>query len=614
MVGIAGGALMIGSRGLFASGLLLALGSFAMGQTQAPSTRTGESGTAATGPRPAMFHTGANLVVVDVVVRDKGRVVPDLKASDFEVLEDEKPQAVTTFEEHKATDAVEVSAPPHLPPHVYGDFPQYSRTSAANVLLLDALNTPMQDQKFVRQRMLRYVHAIPPGTQIAVFTLASRLRMVSGFTTDVGRIERALSQGHTPVEKSALADPEDDKAERDVTEAMHGAALDDQAAYIARSIQEFEDDRQAFQTQQQAEITIAALTEMGRYLSRIPGRKNLIWFSRGFPIRFTVDELRQDQDYSKRLKAMETLLAQARVAVYPVDAGGLMTLEDASLANVTAPTESGSLVQDLGTAVNEGMRNDITTPQQWGNEQAAMKDVAAGTGGEAFVNTNDAGRALQKAIADGSNYYTLSYAPPAAKDDGAWHAIRVRLVEGRYDLAYRRGYFDADSNQPGQPKGANPMTAAMEPGVPPLSQVIFEARVLPAGDPALGDLKPAPGVAGKPAAPLKSPVTRYFVDYAIAPRELVMKDLPDGRKQAELEITQELYDGVGKQVNSTDAGLEVTLTAAQMARDMRSGVRVRQEIDVPAENVSLRLGVRDASSGKIGTVDVPVGAERGNRE
>jgi hypothetical protein len=237
-----------------------------------------------------------------------------------------------------------------------------------------------------------------------------------------------------------------------------------------------------------------------------------------------------------------------------------------------------------------------------------MKELATATGGEAFINTNDVGHAVEKAIDDGANYYTLGYAPEDAKDNGAYHAIVVRVPEGKYQLAYRRGYYATDPKQAGQAAaGPNPMTAAMEPGIPPLSQVIFEARVLAAGDPALHGLQPTPGAAGKPTEPLKGPVTRYFVDYSIDPHQLELKDLPDGRRQAELEITQELYDGAGQRVNSTDAGLEVTLTPAQMAVDLKTGVRVRQEIDVPGENVSLRLGVRDASSGRIGTVEVPVG-------
>ncbi|HVT96679.1 MAG TPA: VWA domain-containing protein [Acidobacteriaceae bacterium] len=599
---------MIRSRRFFACCALLAVVSFLTGaaQTQSSSAQSPPTQPAAS---PATFHTGTNLVLVDVVVRDKGKPVTGLAAADFRVLEDNQSQAITTFEEHKATDAVKLSEPPKLPPHVYADFPRYRTASAANILLLDALNTPMQDQKSVRQKMIRYLGSIPPGTQIAVFTLASRLRMVSGFTTDIGTIERALSQEHTPVEKSVLVHPEDNKIENDIAEAMRGAATDGQAADLARAIEDFNDDREAFQVQQQAGITIAALTQLGRYLSTIPGRKNLIWFSRAFPLRFMVDNLRQDQDYGKPMQVMEALLARARVAVYPVDAGGVMNLGDTNIANVTAPTDLGG-TRDLPVAVAEGVHDDISVPQRWGNEQAAMKDLATATGGEAFVNTNDVGRVVEKAIVEGSNYYTLGYTPRDVREDGAWHTIRVQMPEGKYDLAYRRGYYATVANQPGQAAGPNPMTAAMEPGVPPLSQVIFEARVLPAGDPDLRGLQPTPGAAGRPPSPLKTPVTRYFIDYSIDLHELELKDLPDGRHQAELEITQALYDATGKRLNATDAGLEVTMTPEQMTRDLKSGVHVRQEIDVPADNVSLHLGVRDAASGRIGTIQVPVGSAR----
>jgi VWFA-related protein len=598
----------------WALGMLLALASLSQVTAQTQQPASDNHGAQAAPEKPAVaFHTGANLVLVDVVVRDKGSAVPDLKASDFQVLEDGKPQPITTFEEHRSTDAVEVSNPPPLPPHVYGDFPRYRTTSAANVLLLDALNTSMQDQKFVRQRMIRYLRGIPPGTQIAVFTLASRLRMVSGFTTNVGTIEQALSQERTPAEKSVMVHPEDDKNDRDLNEEIISASSGTQGG-----LKDFMEDRAAFRAGAQAEITIAALTQLGRYLSTIPGRKNLIWFSRGFPITFTAEAFRADrqqfQDSSKPLQAMEALLARARVAVYPVDAGGLMNLQNTNIANVTAPTEKG-MVADLQTAEAEAGENDITIPQQWGSEQAAMKDLATATGGEAFINTNDVGQAVENAISDGANYYTLGYVPERANDNGAYHAIAVRVPEVKYDLEYRRGYYASDPKQAAQAAaGPTPMTAAMEPGIPPLSQVIFEARVLPAGDPALHGLQPTPGAAGKPSAPLKSPVTRYFVDYSIDPHQLELKDLPDGRRQAELEITQELYDGAGQRVNSTDAGLEVTLTAAQMTVDLKTGVRVRQEIDVPGEDVSMRLGVRDASSGKIGTVEVPIEQGVGTRK
>lgn len=150
----------------------------------------------------------------------------------------------------------------------------------------------------------------------------------------------------------------------------------------------------------------------------------------------------------------------------------------------------------------------------------------------------------------------------------------------------------------------SPMAEAMEPGVPPLSQVIFEARVLPASDPELHGLQPAPGLAGKPPEPLQPPVTRYFVDYSIDPHQLVLQDLPGGKQRAELEVIQAVYSPDGKRLNFTDAGLEATLPAAQTARDVQSELRVRQQIDVPAGPVWLQLGVRDAAGGRIGTVEL----------
>jgi hypothetical protein len=52
---------------------------------------------AAQTPNPA-FHASVNLVQVDAVVTDsKGQHVSGLKAEDFEILEDGKPQKIASF-------------------------------------------------------------------------------------------------------------------------------------------------------------------------------------------------------------------------------------------------------------------------------------------------------------------------------------------------------------------------------------------------------------------------------------------------------------------------------------------------------------------------------------
>ena len=51
-----------------------------------------------------VFKSGTSLVVVDVTVRDKGgKPIDNLKASDFTVLEDGKPQKISVFEPQQLT-------------------------------------------------------------------------------------------------------------------------------------------------------------------------------------------------------------------------------------------------------------------------------------------------------------------------------------------------------------------------------------------------------------------------------------------------------------------------------------------------------------------------------
>jgi len=80
-----------------------------------------------------------------------------------------------------------------MPPNVYTNYPLTQTADAVNVLLLDALNTPTRDQTYVHSEMIKYLRTIPPGTRVAIFTLASRLRMLPGMTTDSSELLAVLN-------------------------------------------------------------------------------------------------------------------------------------------------------------------------------------------------------------------------------------------------------------------------------------------------------------------------------------------------------------------------------------------------------------------------------------
>ena len=71
----------------------------------------------------ATIKSKVRLVLVDVVVTNgKVDAVTKLQKQDFEILEDGKPQTISTFEEHHGAPPTQIKVPP-LPPNVYTNFP-----------------------------------------------------------------------------------------------------------------------------------------------------------------------------------------------------------------------------------------------------------------------------------------------------------------------------------------------------------------------------------------------------------------------------------------------------------------------------------------------------------
>jgi len=578
---------------------------------------------------PAAFQVQANLVLVDVVLSDQGVPVRGLTQDKFHVYDNGVLQKITVFEEHKPEDAPRATQYAPLGPRVYSDFPRYTVSSAANVLLLDALNTPLSDQVHVRQQMLEYLKNIPPGTRIAVFTLASRLRIVQGFTTDSSVIAKALS-GKGGAQQSVVLDPTSDPQSPDQMDDMSSLGGSQSAL---SSIQQFQADLASFQTDLRVRMTLDAMKNLARYLSVIPGRKNLIWFSGSFPLAIDPDAVLASpfqvmRIYSDDVRQADSLLSNARVAVYPVDARGLMTLPSGSAASsfssgssnassaaiagvgrkrggglVTSSIASagGSSHQSATAAADQKFLTDTT------EEHFSMQQIAEETGGEAFVDTNGLKDAIARAITDGSHYYTVGYVPALKQYDGLYRHIRIN-IDGGYQAEYRRGYFaDDPAKVPVNPQAAqNEMNSAVVRGAPPLSEVLFKVRIISADEPTVKGVKPSPGAAGEPGKGLKRPMKRYLVDYAVDPHPLASSTTPDGVRHARVEFTLIAYDGDGKRLNYVDQGMAFNFTQPLYDQVMQRGIPVHQEIDLPQGLIYLRVVVHDLGNSKVGSTEVPL--------
>jgi len=247
-------------------------------------------------------------------------------------------------------------------------------------------------------------------------------------------------------------------------------------------------------------------------------------------------------------------------------------------------------------------------------EHEAMQQIAEETGGHAYYDNNGLKDAVAQAVDNGSNYYTIGYVPDAKTWDGSFRKIEVRVGGAHYELEYRRGYYADDPRKETAHHAAatNPMLEALERGAPPLSEIAFIGRAVAADDPSvLKNAKLAPGPAGEMAATLRPPVKRYLVDCAVNPKGMTWVAEAGDRARAEVEFSVVAWDEEGRRVNFTDRALALDLTPEQAAHGIGSGVPLHQEIDLPAGVVYLRIAVRDISSGRIGSMEIPLKVGKG---
>jgi VWFA-related protein len=359
-----------------------------------------------------VFRANARAVLVDVVVTDsQGNPVSGLRQQDFKLRENGKPESVVFFEEHKGAEIVPIELP-KMPPNVFTNVPVAPQADALNVLLLDAMNTPQTDQSYVRAQVLEFLKTMKPGTPLAVFSLATDLRLVQGFTGSPSTLLASLQDKKNGVwpETTAFShstkDDLDDQAELNRRLMMLGGPGHTDAGIDA--LRQDQQNEKVYQSVQRVAVTAEALENIARYLAKIPGRKNLIWFASRFPMAFfpvasgngalavgrrtgglaPAENIRIE---SGKLKETADLLTVSRVAIYPVGARGVETVI-AGVADQPYMPVAGDTQEQREIIAN-----------YW-----TMRELASETGGEMTTGTNDLSKAIAHAIDNGSHFYTLS--------------------------------------------------------------------------------------------------------------------------------------------------------------------------------------------------------------
>jgi VWFA-related protein len=429
-------------------------------------------------------------------------------------------------------------------------------------------------------QLLDFVDHAPAGTRFALFGNMAGLKLVVGFTNDHQRLRSAiLSQGTAPHLPKVFLDG---------------------------NVYGYED----------AGAALSNLRFIAEYMRGIPGRKNLFWLSSEFPIPvgpamnghnsnngvgggFSSTTMQiNDLTYllSDGIKETYAALESSQMALYPIDLNGIQAGGDA-VANYQH-----------------------------------MDDIAAATGGHAYYGNNRLPELLNRAVANGADYYALTYSPTNTKYDGSERHIKVRFEKNKdYVLSYRTLYYGVRDDEGPGPKAhdaevlqarfvaakqADNLYANIEHGAPMLHDLIFTVHVEAEGAPRLATPEQMLQLADTPVyfrtrrknKPLKPPAPVKLQKYRLQYQVIDWQLKPVAKRkgvQAVLEFAAAAYDADGRLLN----GL---LNEGVLSQETTAGAKTKmpfqgeQEFEVPPGAAWLRVAVRDKLNNRTGTYELPL--------
>src|SRR5271165_7098396 len=389
---------------------------------------------------PATIVVNVNRVFVPVVVRDKqGHAVDGLKKEDFQVFDDGKPRPISGFTVEKRE--VAESAPGSVLGSAAGNAVQAGRANAPpqievlpkriTVFLFDDLHLSAEDLAYLKKSDAKALDGALVGTDMAAVVSTSG-KVNSGITRDRAKLHDAIMslEPRSLYTSSAAECPKVEYYQADLIENKHDdaafanvlaqvfacdPALDRQRDLgVAQRMVESAVRRVLAVGEQDVQVTLASIKEFVRRMAKLPGQRTMILVSPGF---VSIGP----QALSWESQIMD-LAAQSNVTINAMDARGLYT-------GVTDIRERGA-----------GQIIDSTHLAAMTRAEGVMSELADGTGGAFFHNSNDLGAGFKSLTDAPEVVYVLELSLDGVKPDGSYHRLKVKVDREGAQVQARQGY------------------------------------------------------------------------------------------------------------------------------------------------------------------------------
>jgi VWFA-related protein len=488
------------------------------------------------------------LIQVTVVAEDgDGKPVTDLKKEDFLLRDNGQAQKLTFFAEQNSVAArVSTIGTTPAPSNFFSNHVENSPSGANSVtiLLFDALNTDFKDLSYAKEKVINFLQHMQPQDQVALYVLTpSTLYVMHDFTNDSETLVRLM--GGKPETASttpaSAPGPNDAKIEKLINDSLS----ESNAFY------------KAGQRVNAVETTSQAMLQIAQNVVNIPGRKNLVWISAGFPITMgnaiPLGSRDDGYDFTGMLSSTAMQLGDANVAVYPVDARGLV-----------GPRGGRAMVSP--------------------NVDSMVK-IAEGTGGRPLYNTNDIATSIRKAVDDSRVSYVLGYYPTNDKWDGRFRELSIKLARPGVHLRYKTGYYAVPAN-PENDKRNELLTADAIRS--PLQMIDLGLEVH--------------------TDPVSSTGAERELKVNVRVDPFAMRFTKDGERWTDgIEVVWVGLTPDGRILTRDKDSIDLHPEQNGYDEIQHAGLSFSEHIKVGSDSTELRLIVRDRNTGSIGSVNIPLG-------
>jgi VWFA-related protein len=534
-------------------------------------------------PQPApVIRTTTRLVQINVVVHDKnGKPVSDLTKDDFVLSDRGQEQQIRLFSmETEKRDTPQAPVQP-VPEGVFtnrlaGRDPEHeSAPPNLTVILLDGLNTQFFDQHYMRKAALQVLANTHPGDPVALYALKNGLRVLHDFTSQPRELLEAMQQFQAENSQAlAGSTPNTDILPPD----MGGIGRAKADAMFDEMMKNIETKTERFFTEKRVGTTVAAFESIAYHLQGLPGRKSLVWISGSFPFTFDFTAAGAGMDFESFKDQIDRVVREFNaggIAVYPVDARGLMGMF-ARYPQFAASSQG-----------SRGNQLDNTTRDQITNTQVVMLEIAKRTGGKTFMETNDLAGAIQTAMDDARVTYVLSFSPSNAQWNGEFHEIKVHVKRPGLNVRHRAGYLALADLSTDAPRRQRALIAAGN--IPLLSTgLTLQAWV------------------GPDTEESNSFLNEWQLEFTMDASEVSFSPNEKGEWTAMVDFLILVRDPEGRPLDSFTRTMRKVLSESSYQAIRKNGLQMSFKIPRASGPSRVRLVARDANTGLVGSIDIPV--------